>query len=83
MKATIEYNLPDDQHEYDLANSASDMYNALFEINEKLRSLHKYGDLNGEQWEMVDKIYQDFHDILIYNKIQLWYYYFQYCSPLP
>ncbi|NBW22978.1 MAG: hypothetical protein EBR82_85040 [Caulobacteraceae bacterium] len=71
MKAILEYTLPDDQHEYDLANSASDMYNALYEINEKLRNLHKYGELNGEQLEIVDKIYQDFHDILIYNKIQL------------
>lgn len=71
MKATIEYNLPDDQHEYDLANSSGAMYNALHEIREEIRRLHKYGELNGEQWEVVDKIYQDFHDILIDNNIKL------------
>jgi len=71
MKAILEYTLPDDQHEYDLANSSGAMYNALHEIRDEIRRLHKYGDLNGEQWEMVDKIYQQFNDILIENKIQL------------
>jgi len=71
MKATLEYNLPEDQHEYDLANSAGAMYNALFEIKDELRRLHKYGELKEGQWEIVDKIYQQFHDILIDNRIQL------------
>ena len=71
MKATIEYTLPDDQHEYDLANSSGAMYNALHEIRDELRRLHKYGDLDSEQWEVVDKIYQTYHDILIENNIKL------------
>ena len=71
MKATLEYTLPDDQHEYDLANNSGAMYNALFEIKNELRTLHKYGELSDQQWEMVDKIYQQFNDILIDNKIQL------------
>ena len=71
MKAILEYNLPDDQHEYDLANSSGAMYNALYEIRDELRRMHKYGDLDGEQWEIVDKIYQQFHDILTENNIKL------------
>ena len=71
MKAILEYTLPDDQHEYDLANNSGAMYNALHEIRDEIRRLHKYGDLNGEQWEMVDKIYQQLNDILIDNNIKL------------
>ena len=71
MKAILEYTLPDDQYEYDLANSSGAMFNALHEIRDELRRLHKYGDLDGDRWEMVDKIYQQFNDILIENKIQL------------
>lgn len=71
MKAILEYNLPDDQHEYDLANSSGAMYNALHDIRDELRRMHKYGEFDGEQWEIVDKIYQQFHDILTENNIKL------------
>lgn len=59
MKATLEFNLPDDQYEYELANKGGAMYHVLWEIKSELRSMLKYGDLPDAQYEIVEKI-QDF-----------------------
>ena len=42
MKATIEYNLPDDQIELDLATSASKMHSVLCDLDEWLRFRTKH-----------------------------------------
>ena len=62
MKATLtyEFNLPEDQHEFDLQTRASAMYSALWQISERLRSELKHAEtpMNPEQfreyfWEVV------------------------------
>jgi hypothetical protein len=42
MKATIEYNLPDDQIEFDLATSASKMHSVLWDLDQWLRGNTKH-----------------------------------------
>ena len=59
MKAILEFNLPDDQYEYDMASKGVAMYNVLWELKSELRSMLKYGDLPDAQYEIVEKI-QDF-----------------------
>jgi hypothetical protein len=59
MKATIEFNLPDEQAEHYCAIKGQDMLNVLFELKSELRSMLKYGDLPEQQYEIVEKI-QDF-----------------------
>jgi hypothetical protein len=59
MKATIEFNLPDDQAEHYCAIKGQDMLNVLWELQAELRSMLKYGDLPEQQYEIVEKI-QDF-----------------------
>ena len=59
MKAIIEFNLPDDQYEYELANKGGAMYHVLWELKSELRSMLKYGELPDAQYEIVEKI-QDF-----------------------
>jgi len=71
MKATIEFNLPDDQHEYDLVVNASGMYNALWDINTELRTLWKYEELTEAEWNMVEGIREKFFDILRDNNVNL------------
>jgi hypothetical protein len=44
MKATIEFNLPDDQVEYYRAFNADTYHSALVEIMQVLRHERKYGD---------------------------------------
>jgi hypothetical protein len=71
MKATIEFNLPEDQHEYDLVVNASGMYNALWDINSELRTLWKYEELTEAEWNMVEGIREKFFDILRDNNVNL------------
>jgi hypothetical protein len=59
MKATIEFNLPDEQAEHYCAIKGSDMLNVLWELKAELRSMLKYGELPEQQYEIVEKI-QDF-----------------------
>jgi hypothetical protein len=42
MQATITYNLPDDQIEFDLATSASKMHSVLWDLDQWLRGRTKY-----------------------------------------
>tara|TARA_R100001460_G_scaffold18391_3_gene38991 strand:- start:468 stop:662 length:195 start_codon:yes stop_codon:yes gene_type:complete len=44
MKATLKYDLPDEQEEFDIAVKSRDYYNQLWEIDEYLRGLLKHGD---------------------------------------
>ena len=47
MKAVIEFNLDEeyDQHLYKLMNAAPDLVQALQEFDQKLRTMHKYEDV--------------------------------------
>ena len=42
MKAILEFNLPEDQHEYNLVNKAVDMCVVLHEFDQYLRGILKY-----------------------------------------
>jgi hypothetical protein len=59
MKATLEFNLPEDQAEHYCAIKGADMLNVLWELKAELRSMLKYGELPDQQYEIVEKI-QDF-----------------------
>lgn len=63
MKAILEFELPEDQEEYEYAVNAEKMYSALYDINQLIRSKLKYNpdsltDIEFKQWEiMQDKFY--------------------------
>jgi len=59
MKATLEFNLPEDQAEHYCAIKGADMLNVLWELKAELRSMLKYGDLPEQQYKIVEKI-QDY-----------------------
>ena len=42
MKAILEFNLPEDQEEYDLHNKAYIMHNLIWEMKQQLRGETKY-----------------------------------------
>jgi hypothetical protein len=41
-KATIQFNLPEEQSEFDLANNASKYYSVLWDLDQYLRNFVKY-----------------------------------------
>jgi len=71
MKAILEYNLPDDQHEFDMAVESGRMYSALWDISQEIRTLWKYEELSEEEWNMVERIRDKFYEILNDNHIEL------------
>jgi hypothetical protein len=58
MKAILEFNLPEEQEEFKDAVNGTKYALALHNIKADVRSIWKYGELTGEQYEIVDKIYQ-------------------------
>jgi hypothetical protein len=71
MKATIEFNLPEDQAEFDFATQGGKMYLALWDISQELRTLWKYEELDEKEWDMVERIRNKFFEILEDNQILL------------
>lgn len=71
MKATLEFNLPEDQAEHYCAIKGADMLNVLWELKAELRSMRKYGDLPKQQYEIVEKIEEFLISSLNDNDINL------------
>ena len=71
MKATLEFNLPDEQAEHYCAIKGADMLNVLWDIRLKLRGMLKYDELTNEQYEIVENIQEYLIDILNENDVNL------------
>lgn len=55
MKATLEFNLPDDQEDFNHATNGFNYYMALVEMDQWLRAEYKYND-NEEMYELRVKL---------------------------
>lgn len=64
MKATFEFNLPDDQNEYEIMNQASEMLRCLWDIGEALRTWERYGHQFTDANDAVSKIREDFYNTI-------------------
>lgn len=43
MKATLEFDLPEENHSFKLATEAQNMYSLMLECHQRIRSYLKYG----------------------------------------
>jgi hypothetical protein len=64
MKATFEFDLPKDQHEYDVMNQAIRMQRVLWDLSEQLLEWEKYGHQYKDAYDAVFKIREEFYRIL-------------------
>ena len=71
MKATLKFNLPEDQAEFDFAVQGSKMYSALWDISQELRAIWKHEELSDEEFKMVERIRNKFFEILEDHQITL------------
>jgi hypothetical protein len=72
MKAILEFNLPEDQHEWDNAVKADAMYIALWDLSQELRSMWKYQQFKTEEeYIIVETIRDKFYEILSEHNITL------------
>lgn len=58
MKATLEFNLPDDEEEFRHAVRGEAYFTALHRIYAEVRYIWKYRDLPQDQQDLVDEIYE-------------------------
>ena len=71
MKAILEFNLPDDQQDFEMASNAMKFWSVLYELDQDLRSKTKYApdslpqDKYDAYQEVRDKLYELMSENLI------------------
>ena len=66
MKATLEYNLPEDRDDFNYATNGFNYYMALVEMDQWLRSEYKYNGKE-EMYEVREKLRQ----IILENNVKI------------
>jgi hypothetical protein len=66
MKATIEFNLPEDQEDFNYATNGFNYYHALWEMDQWLRSEYKYNGKE-EMYEVREKL----REIITDNNVKI------------
>lgn len=65
MKAILEFDLPDDQYEFDFANKGGKYYSVLWDMDQWYRSKIKYdGTLSDEQYKIYEESREHLRDIM-------------------
>lgn len=71
MKAVFEFNLPDDQHEYDVMNQASKVQSFLWDFSQQLRAWRKYQHDFKDANDALDKIREEFYRLLNDHQVNI------------
>jgi hypothetical protein len=73
MKAILEFNLPEDQTEYQMANDASKMFSTLWNMKQWLRTQVKYAPDGMSQgaYDAFEKCRHKLNELLIDNNLDL------------
>ena len=66
MKATLEFNLPDDRNEHLRAVHAGAAWSMIYEIDNRLRNLIKYGVSKESSYEQeLSEIRREIYDVTV------------------
>jgi len=74
MKAILEFNLPEDQTDYQMANDASKMFHTLWEMKQWLRGQLKFPDnmnLSDDGYKVLEECRDKLNELLIDNNLDL------------
>lgn len=73
MKATLEFNLPNDEQEYNLANNALNFWRVLYELDQELRAKTKYApdDLPEDKYDAYQEVREKLHEFMRDNNVSL------------
>lgn len=64
MKATLSFDLKEDQHAFDCVVNATKMHDVLLEMKARLRETEKYGEYTEEQISLVKGIRKSLHEAI-------------------
>lgn len=74
MKATLEFNLPEDQSDFDLSVNGAKAQSALWEMDQWLRSQYKYmsdAEYSKDKYETYEKCREQLREIMFENGLNL------------
>ena len=71
MKAILEFNLPEDEAEFYCAIKGTAMLNVLWELQQELRKMYKYEELNKDEMLIVERMRNFLNDSLNDNDVNL------------
>jgi hypothetical protein len=71
MKATLEFNLPDDQQDFDLATNGLKFWSVLWELDQSLRSKTKYApdSLPQDKYDAYQEIREELRELMSNNNV--------------
>ena len=70
-KVTFEFNLPDEQTEYEIMNQASRVQSFLWDFSQQLRSWRKYHHDFKDADDALDKIREEFYRLINEHRVNL------------
>jgi hypothetical protein len=72
-KITVEYNLPEEQDEFETANNASKYYSVLWDLDQYLRNITKYAsnDTTEDQLTAYYALRDEFHKLMVEHNVTL------------
>ena len=71
MKAILEFNLPDDQQDFDLATKGLKFWSVLWELDQSLRSKTKYApdSLPQDKYDAYQEIRDELRELMLDNNL--------------
>ena len=73
MKAILEFNLPDDQQDFEMASNAMKFWSVLYELDQDLRSKTKYApdSLPQDKYDAYQEVREMLHELMRNENISL------------
>jgi hypothetical protein len=73
MKAILEFNLPDDQQDFEMASNVMKFWSVLYELDQDLRSKTKYApdSLSQDKYDAYQEVRDMLHELMRNENISL------------
>jgi coproporphyrinogen III oxidase len=72
MKAILEFNLPDDDHEFEMATQGAKMHSVLWEMDQWLRAQYKYmpdAEYSEDKYNTYEKCREHLRELIRENNV--------------
>jgi hypothetical protein len=72
MKATLEFNLPEDHIEFEMAVNGSKMHSVLWEMDQWLRQQYKYmpdSEYSQDKYDTFEKCREHLRELMMENNV--------------
>ena len=70
MKATLEFNLPEDREEHLMAVKSLELHLSLWDIDQYLRERMKYGNLKQDKYEVYEEVRNQLYEIMDHYNVR-------------